>query len=126
MAANTKTYKIDGMDCAHCAQTITNGVSKFPGVHNVEVDFIGGTLKFEGEVAPDTLRQRIEALGYKMAEPEARAGLRPAPTNTNNYSPLTVKSNTASPSSAARSSCSACWRRCSATMPPARSTSSPR
>ncbi len=80
MATSTKTYKIDGMDCAHCAQTITNGVSKFPGVHNVEVDFIGGTLRFEGEVAPDALKQRIEALGYKMADETAAPAPKSAPT----------------------------------------------
>ena len=68
------------MDCADCARTITNGVSKFPGVSNVEVDYIGGTLKFEGEVAPDTLKQRIEALGYKMADESAAAEPETAPT----------------------------------------------
>ncbi len=80
MAVNLKTYKIDGMDCAHCAQTITNGVSKFPGVQNVEVDFIGGTLKFEGDVAPDALKQRIEALGYRMADESAPPAAKPAPS----------------------------------------------
>ena len=49
------TYNIEGMDCAACAQTIEKGVSKFPGVRNVEVDFIGGTLKFEGEVETEAL-----------------------------------------------------------------------
>ena len=72
MAAQ-QTYKIDGMDCADCARTITNGVSKFPGVSHVEVDYVGGTLRFEGEVAPDKLRQRIEALGYRMALPGREA-----------------------------------------------------
>ncbi len=84
MAANLKTYKIDGMDCAHCAQTITNGVSKFPGVSNVEVDFVGGTLKFSGEVADDALRERVSALGYKVVDDEpVGAGLKPAPTHEN-------------------------------------------
>ncbi|MCC6803085.1 MAG: cation-translocating P-type ATPase, partial [Anaerolineae bacterium] len=80
MAAHQQTYKIAGMDCADCARTVSNGVSKFPGVHNVEVDFIGGTLRFEGEVAPDALRQRIEALGYKMADETAAPAPKPAPT----------------------------------------------
>ncbi|HVU13445.1 MAG TPA: cation transporter, partial [Phototrophicaceae bacterium] len=80
--APQQKYKIAGMDCADCARTITNGVSKFPGVSNVEVDYIGGTLVFDGDVPLDQLKQRIEALGYKMAdeEQENRAGLRPAPT----------------------------------------------
>ena len=70
MAAQQK-YKINGMDCLDCARTITNGVSKFPGVSNVAVDHIGGTLVFDGDVPLDQLKQRIEALGYKMADESA-------------------------------------------------------
>ena len=70
MAAQQK-YKINGMDCLDCARTITNGVSKFPGVSNVQVDHIGGTLVFDGDVPLDQLKQRIEALGYKMADESA-------------------------------------------------------
>src|SRR3954452_22423463 len=80
MAAQ-QSYKIQGMDCADCARTITNGVSKFPGVKNVEVDFIGGTLKFEGEVDTESVRQRIEALVYRMARPDMQA--QPAPVAEN-------------------------------------------
>ncbi len=83
MAATLKTYKIDGMDCAHCAMTITNGVSKFPGVSNVEVDFVGGTLKFSGDVPETALRERVSALGYKVVDEESRAGLKPAPPGEN-------------------------------------------
>ncbi len=87
MAANLKTYKIDGMDCAHCAQTITNGVSKFPGVSNVEVDFIGGTLKFAGEVPETALRERVSALGYKVVDESVGAELETRP-----YQPKTRSS----------------------------------
>ncbi len=83
MATNSKLYHVEGMDCAHCAQTITNGVSKFPGVHNVEVDFIGGTLKFEGEVERDTLAQRISALGYQLADDSAAPAPKSAPSTEN-------------------------------------------
>ncbi|MEO8394364.1 MAG: cation-translocating P-type ATPase [Chloroflexota bacterium] len=79
MAAQQK-YKIAGMDCADCARTITNGVSKFPGVTNVAVDFIGGTLVFDGEVPPDQLKQRIEMLGYKMADESAAPAPIASPT----------------------------------------------
>src|SRR3954471_8211570 len=70
MAAQQK-YKIAGMDCIDCARTITNGVSKFPGVSNVAVDHIGGTLVFDGDVPLDQLKQRIEMLGYKMGDETA-------------------------------------------------------
>jgi Cd2+/Zn2+-exporting ATPase len=81
--SNVKTYKVQGMDCLDCARTITNGVSKFPGVRNVQVDYVTGKLAFEGDVEHDALRQRVEALGYKLADEAAApvgAGLRPAQT----------------------------------------------
>ena len=74
------TYKIEGMDCAACAQTIEKGVSKFPGVQNVEVDYVGGTLKFEGEVELNALRQRITALGYRVADEQPKTEINPART----------------------------------------------
>ena len=81
MAAQ-QIYKIQGMDCADCARTISNGVSKFPGVTNVEVDFVAQTLRFEGEVERETLKQRVEALGYRMAD-EATAPPQFAPSTEN-------------------------------------------
>ncbi len=83
MAVTIKTYKIEGMDCANCARTITNGVSKFPGVSDVEVDYIGGTLKFAGEVPEAALKQRVSVLGYKVADGDVGAGLKPAPISEN-------------------------------------------
>jgi Cd2+/Zn2+-exporting ATPase len=65
---SSKTYKINGMDCLDCARTISNGVSKFPGVSNVQVDYVTGKLEFSGEVERDALRQRVEALGYKLVD----------------------------------------------------------
>lgn len=74
-----KTYPIQGMDCAHCAQELEDGVSKLPGVQNVRVDFATAKMHLEGDVPFETLRQRVEALGKHIAEnPTAQA---PAPVS---------------------------------------------
>lgn len=68
-----KTYRIGGMDCAQCAETIEKGVSRLPGVQQARVDLASATLTFAGAVTEDTLRQRVEALGYRL-EDEIAAG----------------------------------------------------
>lgn len=71
-----KTYVVQGMDCADCARTIEKGVSQLPGVQSVEVDFATTKLRLAGEVAEAILRQRVEALGYRLGEkpkPSTRA-----------------------------------------------------
>ncbi len=70
-----QTYHIEGMDCADCALKIEKGVRQLPGVHSLEVNFALSQLTVSGDVAPETVRQRVEALGYRL-----QASTRPAPT----------------------------------------------
>lgn len=35
-----KVFKIEGIDCAHCAASIENGISKIEGVINAKVNFL--------------------------------------------------------------------------------------
>ncbi len=65
------TFNVEGMDCAHCAATIENGVRKLDGVHAVAVNYVTGKLMIDGEVDADALRQRIETLGYRLAGQDA-------------------------------------------------------
>ncbi len=67
------TYNVEGMDCAHCATTIEKGVRKLDGVDGVAVNYITGKLLVDGEVDQEALRQRIETLGYRLAEQETPA-----------------------------------------------------
>jgi Zn2+/Cd2+-exporting ATPase len=67
-----QTYFIEGMDCADCALKIEKGVRKLPRVENVSIDFATGWLQIEGEAAPESVRQRVEALGYRMLENQPR------------------------------------------------------
>ncbi|MFO7320457.1 MAG: cation-translocating P-type ATPase [Chloroflexota bacterium] len=63
-----RTYRVKGMDCAHCAQTIEKGVSRLDGVEAVQVNFTTGDMHITGGVAEDVLRERVEALGYQLDE----------------------------------------------------------
>ncbi len=75
------TYRIGGMDCAHCAQTIEKGVSRLPGVLTASVDLASATLTFDGDLTNAVLRQRVEALGYRLEdEVKPEAARRAIPT----------------------------------------------
>ncbi|MBE2269578.1 MAG: heavy metal translocating P-type ATPase [Anaerolinea sp.] len=74
------TYKIGGMDCLHCAQTVEKGVSSLPGVTAAEVDFTTATLKIDGVIDAEALRDRVKALGYSLENPASAQAILTAPT----------------------------------------------
>src|SRR4051812_16423159 len=78
------TYTIQGMDCTACATTLEKGVSRLEQVKQVRVDFPTSKMVIEGDVPLDVLRDRIEALGYKLADqdPSAAPKIDMAPPRT--------------------------------------------
>jgi Cd2+/Zn2+-exporting ATPase len=73
-----KTYHIDGMDCADCALKIEKGVRQLPDVRQARVDFATAKLRVDGDAPPDAIRQRVEALGYRLADPRNQPTNQPA------------------------------------------------
>lgn len=67
----SKTYKVQGMDCAHCAEKLQKGVGQLEGVQAVQVDFATGKLHLTGAVSQPILEQRVKSLGYELADVEA-------------------------------------------------------
>jgi Cd2+/Zn2+-exporting ATPase len=65
-----KVYRVGNMDCAHCAREVETGVSKLTGVEQVQVDFASGQMTLEGSVPYEVLKQRVEALGKTLEDPE--------------------------------------------------------
>lgn len=73
MMTKTKTtqeYFITGMDCADCASTVKNGVSKLEGVTSCEVSFTSQVMKISGDVEKNDLTARVKELGYGLALPQ--------------------------------------------------------
>jgi copper chaperone CopZ len=59
--------RIDGMHCHRCEQAIKKSLSRFPGVHEVEVDFNShqASVLFDGgQVDIRELMQGVEEAGY--------------------------------------------------------------
>lgn len=61
-------YLVTGMSCEHCAASITEEVSRVPGVTGVDVDVATGSVAVSGSVLDDArLRAAIEEAGYEVA-----------------------------------------------------------
>ncbi len=54
-----KVFKVEDLDCAHCAALIEEGVKKIPGVQNASLNFIAQRLNVEAEEAdfPEIMKQ---------------------------------------------------------------------
>lgn len=44
-----KTYILEELDCANCAQKMENGISKVDGVNNCVISFMTKKMVIEGE-----------------------------------------------------------------------------
>ncbi|MCL2669212.1 MAG: heavy-metal-associated domain-containing protein [Syntrophaceae bacterium] len=64
------TIKIEGMSCQHCATAVTRVLCGIEGIRDVQVDMAKGEAAFQEEKPVDRalLRERIEKLGYVLAE----------------------------------------------------------
>lgn len=62
------TYKVEGINCSHCINTITDVLSQLEGVLNVELNFFAKTVFVEFDTNKETsesVKDIIDALGYK-------------------------------------------------------------
>lgn len=65
-----KTFKMEELDCAHCAAKMEDAIRKIKGVQNVTINFMAQKLILEAEddLFDDVLRQAQKAC--KKVEPD--------------------------------------------------------
>ena len=62
-----RTIKIDGMSCAHCANSVKVALQDIPGITNVDVNVRAGQATVEGSgFDDDDLKQAVEDEGYTV------------------------------------------------------------
>lgn len=78
-------YRVQGMDCAGCATKIDMAVRKLPGVVDVSVSAVAGTMtvNFAGEENLVAVEKAVQKLGYGVmakdgGEDARRGGIQPA------------------------------------------------
>lgn len=59
-------FKVDGMTCGHCAQTVTKAVEALPRVERAVVDLKAGEVTVQGDADEGAVRQVIEDAGYDV------------------------------------------------------------
>ena len=65
----TSTYTVTGMTCSHCVASVTEEVSKIPGVTDVQVDLPTGavTIASDQPIAAGSVKEAVEEAGYELA-----------------------------------------------------------
>ena len=61
-------YQVSGMTCSHCVDSVTDEVSKIPGVTGVQVDLATGRVTVEADrpVSVDAVAAAVDEAGYAV------------------------------------------------------------
>lgn len=71
-------FRVEGMDCASCATKIDTAVRRIPGINDVHVSVVAGTMSVDHDESIDmaAVERKAHSLGYKTTqiedEPEKR------------------------------------------------------
>ncbi|HET6705409.1 heavy-metal-associated domain-containing protein [Amycolatopsis sp.] len=59
-------YTVSGMNCGHCAQSVTEEITALPGVAEVDVDVPAGRVivRAEAALAEDDVRAAVAEAGF--------------------------------------------------------------
>jgi copper ion binding protein len=67
-AAETRTYTVTGMTCAHCVASVTEEVSEIPGVAAVDVELEDGRVSVRGAgFSDEDVAAAVREAGYEVA-----------------------------------------------------------
>ena len=65
--SSERIYRVEGMTCGHCRQSVTDEVRKVSGVESVDVDLASGRVTVRGNRLDDlAVRAAIGAAGYDV------------------------------------------------------------
>lgn len=75
-SSETKTLKVAGMTCGSCEKSISDSVSKVPGVKSCKADHTTGVVSIvtDGvtQVSDAALTEAVTKAGFKVATAEAK------------------------------------------------------
>ena len=68
---DTQVFTVTGMSCEHCVRSVTEEVSKLPGVRRVDVDLPSGvvTVTANRELAESEVAEAVDEAGYELVRP---------------------------------------------------------
>jgi uncharacterized membrane protein YraQ (UPF0718 family)/copper chaperone CopZ len=63
-----RKYRIEGMNCSHCAKNAENAIRKVEGVEHVSVDLASETAVVKGDASETDIAEAVESLGFKLVK----------------------------------------------------------
>ena len=63
----TRTYKIEGMNCAHCKASVEKAIAGVDGVENVEVNLSNGLAIVEGSPEDSKIKEAVQLAGFEIS-----------------------------------------------------------
>lgn len=66
----TTTYRVTGMTCGHCVNSVSSEISGIDGVREVTVDLGSGqvTVTSEAPLDPTAVRAAVDEAGYELVD----------------------------------------------------------
>ncbi|SCL13603.1 Copper chaperone CopZ [Micromonospora nigra] len=66
----TTTYRVTGMTCGHCVNSVSSEISGIDGVRDVTVDLGSGqvTVTSEAPLDPAAVRAAVDEAGYELVD----------------------------------------------------------
>ena len=61
-------YRVEGMNCNHCAENVRKAIAAVEGVEQVEVSLHEGTASIVGSAKEEEIMQAIESIGFKASK----------------------------------------------------------
>lgn len=61
-------YRVEGMNCNHCAENVRKAIAAVEGVEQVEVSLHEGTASVAGSAKEDKIMQAVESIGFKASK----------------------------------------------------------
>ncbi len=64
----TKTFKIDGMGCDGCANSLTNVLNAHESINQAKVTFSDKTAEIETSLDDNFIKKMVEEAGFQISE----------------------------------------------------------
>lgn len=61
-------YRVEGMNCNHCAENVRKAIATVEGVEQVDVSLHEGTASVAGSAKEEYIMQAIESIGFKASK----------------------------------------------------------
>ena len=66
---STATFRVKGMTCGHCVNSVKEAISELEGVRRVDVDLDKGqaTVSSDSDLDAQAVKAAVEEAGYELA-----------------------------------------------------------